>query len=96
MTVTLLVPGVIELIIYLQGQGVEKDLAQAKSLAETACNANAGLGCEILGELYKPGTGGDANEAKSIEYFARACALGMNERCPPQSAPSVPQSGPIP
>ena len=62
--------------------GVKKDLARARTLAVKSCDANVARGCLLAGGVIRYGAG-KARERKqqALEYFQRACDLGLPEGC---------------
>jgi TPR repeat protein len=60
--------------MHYTGNGAPIDLARARALAESSCNANVLRGCNVLALLYEKGEGGvPKDEAKATELYRRVC-----------------------
>ena len=67
--------------LYVTGQGVPKDLAQARGLFERACTGGFPGGCSNLGLMYYRGDGVPKDTSKGLAYLKQACDLGSTRAC---------------
>lgn len=66
-------------LLYLNGLGVEKDLAKAFTYIEKAAQNNNAVAQFNLGNMYRAGQGCDINMIKAVEWFQKA-ADAKNDR----------------
>jgi len=58
----------------VNGQGVPKDPARARPIAERACSDGKLRACNVLALLLEHGEGGPKDEARAVELYDRACS----------------------
>ena len=58
---------------YYHGRGLAADLGAAARLYATACEKRSSAACITLGGIYARGERGEGEQAKSQEYFLKAC-----------------------
>ncbi|HEU0034858.1 MAG TPA: tetratricopeptide repeat protein [Kofleriaceae bacterium] len=63
-------------VMYLNGEGVAKDLEHGRALFAKACEARELLGCKNLAVVYHAGLGVPANDKQALAYARRACGDG--------------------
>ena len=63
-------------VMYKQGLGTEKNLAQAFAWIYKAAQAGSPLGQRILAEFYETGIGTEINEQESLRYYILAAKQG--------------------
>lgn len=91
-------------VLFAEGRGIAKDLAQAAQLYQTACVAGASTGCEHLAEALSHGRGvtrdataADRARARAKCVFAASLSNGSVTSCPPllpsSSASPAPRAG---
>jgi len=68
-------------ILYVNGEGVAADPAQALRLLRAACDHGVALGCGGLGSLYSGGIGVAKDAKKAKKLFAGACNRGDDLSC---------------
>jgi TPR repeat protein len=59
-------------LLYLNGQGVEKDAAKAVELYTVAANLGNAISQRKLGECYEKGEGVEENAAEAVKWYAQA------------------------
>jgi TPR repeat protein len=65
--------------LYLEGDGVPRDFAQALALFGRACDRGGGLGCYELGVLLHHGAGVPLDKAKGEAFLDRACPAKLGD-----------------
>ena len=65
-----------------RGQEVDADFDRAMGLYQQSCEASWPQACRALGDLYWRGEKVGRNAKKTIEYWDRACTLGLDIACP--------------
>jgi hypothetical protein len=65
----------------VNGQGVPKDPARARPIAERACSSGTLRACNVLALLFEHGDGGPKDEARAVELYERACSGGELRAC---------------
>jgi TPR repeat protein len=68
-------------VLYLDGEGVPKDVARATSLFVEACNGGEPAGCFNAGLMYYQGSGVAQDFAVAVADFEDACLGGSSEAC---------------
>ena len=63
-------------LVYLEGQGVEPDAAQAVEYAERLVKMEIGMGYYHMGVFLEQGIGVEQDRPASLAYFRRAADLG--------------------
>ncbi len=58
----------------VNGQGVPKDPARARPIAERACVDGKLRACNVLALLLEHGEGGPPDEARAVQLYERACS----------------------
>src|SRR5574344_1867059 len=59
--------------LYVDGDGIKKDLYAGSRLIEKACENGQVNACKTLGELYLTGKGLEVNYSKANYYVGKAC-----------------------
>jgi hypothetical protein len=68
--------------MFFHGSGsVPKDLPAAVALYDKACDARHEPSCTVMALKHKSGEGVEEDRAKSLAYFAKACAAGSKAAC---------------
>ena len=65
-------------VLYLRGDeitGTKQNMSKSFKYFQTACHRDHGKACQILAVMYRKGDGVPADNAKFLEYKARAEAL---------------------
>lgn len=62
-------------VMFLNGDGVAKDLDKGRAYLEKACTHGQALGCKNLAVVYDQGLGVPADPAKAFEHAKRSCAI---------------------
>ena len=70
--------------LHERGREVEHSFQQAMTLYQQSCDFEWAQACRALGDLYWRGERVDLNRGKAIEYWDRACTLGLDVACPTQ------------
>jgi len=65
-----------------EGQAVAESVPKAVKLYDQACDSDYAVACGALGQLYWDGVKVDRKPKKAIEYFSKACRLGLTAACP--------------
>jgi len=63
--------------MYVNGQGVKRDLDKAAELFTKACDSNNAVACSNLGLMYASGEGAPKNYYKAVELFTRHVMGGI-------------------
>jgi hypothetical protein len=67
--------------MYISGDGVAKDYAQAVALSRKACDGGEPLGCSNLGLMYARGDGVAKDTARAVALYRKACDGGETGAC---------------
>ena len=65
--------------MYLNGQGVEKDVKHAVELYKLAANQGLANAQNNLGNMYANGHGVEQSTTKAVEWWTKAAAQGVEE-----------------
>jgi hypothetical protein len=65
-----------------RGREVPKSFDEAMSLYQKSCDSGWAQACRVLGDLYWRAERVKLNRKKALEYWDRACALGLSVACP--------------
>lgn len=68
-------------VMYIEGNGVSKDIARGIELVGWACHRGNATACSQSGRAYRDGDGVDKDEARARVYFERACKKGEFNAC---------------
>jgi TPR repeat protein len=68
-------------ILFMDADGVKKDMSRAAGLFDKACAGGEGRACTNLGLLYKRGDGIQADDERATAYLKRACHLRHAHGC---------------
>lgn len=68
-------------LLYLKGEGLERNLEKAKEYFEKGIALNSNSSYFNLATMYQNGIGVELDEEKSIEYFKKAAALNHEGAC---------------
>ena len=68
-------------LMYLRGEGMEKDLNRAAGLFKRACDAGGTGGCLDLGLMYLRGEGVPKDLNRAADLYKRACDAGAPPGC---------------
>ena len=68
-------------LMYVNGNGVEKDFIKAAQLFKKACDGGNMHGCGFLGFMYEKGDGVRQDIYMAKEYYGKACDLGDQDGC---------------
>jgi len=68
-------------VIFLNGQGVAKDLAAAAALFRRACDGGIAVGCSNLGVLYEDGSAVTKDVVRAAALYKQACDAGDAHGC---------------
>jgi TPR repeat protein len=68
-------------LMYLRGDGVERDPAKAASLNQRACDGGLGIGCARLADAYQRGEGVEADAVRAAGLRVLACKRGHAPAC---------------
>lgn len=66
---------------FLEGRGVDKDLAKAKTLYTRGCDLKSPNGCAALAAGSAKGTLGSVDHAAAVKALEKGCALGRKTMC---------------
>jgi len=66
-------------MLYLEGKGVSRDLAQAFRLFSAAAAQNDPWGLNNLGGMYEMGWGTTANKPRALQLYRQALAAGNDK-----------------
>ena len=83
-------------ILYLNGKGVERNVAEAFKLFEQAANQGDGWGLNNLGGMYEMGWGVAKDRKKAAGFYKQAAEKGIESaqanlaRLMPAAAPVAP------
>lgn len=67
--------------MYVDGQGVSKNIQKGVSLFDKACKGNDGFACNNLGALYERGNGVNQDKQMALNLFNKACNLQSQNGC---------------
>lgn len=68
-------------IMYMEGQGVPKDVPKAFQLAEKACDLGDGAACHNLGIWYRDGLHTREDAEKALAYLTQSCVASNADGC---------------
>lgn len=68
-------------VMYLTGQGLDKDVNRSVELLRRACTDSDGRGCAQLGAQFTRGTGVEKDARRAVRLYEKACDLGSASGC---------------
>lgn len=67
-----------------RGREIPKSFDEAMALYQKSCESGWPQACRVLGDFYWRAERVKLNRKKALEYWERACALGLTIACPTQ------------